>query len=55
MMITINKRTGRYQYPKAEGKVDRLMILGFLVSVIIGYVIACMICGYNPLFSSYFK
>lgn len=44
MVITINKRTGKYQSPKGEIKVGCMGVLTFVFSIIIGLIAAAIIC-----------
>lgn len=50
MMINVDRRTGKYKLPEAKRKTNKSIIWCWGISVIIGYIAACLICGYNPVF-----
>ena len=51
MTITVNRKTGRYKTPEGQKRIDKITVGITFGAMILGYIIASIICGYSPLFS----
>lgn len=51
LQITVDRNTGKYKTPEGQRRIDKMTVSLTLGAIVMGYIIASIICGYSPLLS----